>query len=158
MALVFANLTVCNICNRIIKQDDEIIGFPPFISNAKDPFYFFNDAAFHKTCLLNHSLGKKAISFIDRLYFKTKPENRKCDIGGGEIPSFSDFIFVPMLTSDATESVYKYNFMTINKRNIPNWPGRQKMLEDLKEYNSSGNWENPLSSKHLEQLISKLIV
>ena len=153
MAIYFSGKSICPICHEVLETDQKTIGFPAFVANPSDPLIFFNDGAFHQKCLLDHPSGLKAIRLLDSLFFKTRPENRLCDIGKNIIKDPDDHIFIPLLTSNEQEGLYKFNFMNIDKNNIKNWEQRDMFIELAKSFKSDGKW---VKGDYLTDLIAKI--
>lgn len=64
MAIIILNRSICRICGNLIKEGDEIAGFPHFARSEQDPLYFFSDAGFHATCFVNHPLSAEALKAV----------------------------------------------------------------------------------------------
>jgi hypothetical protein len=60
MALIILGKTPCPLCEQPIKETDELVSFPAFISNQLDPLFPFSDAAFHAACFHQHPLSAEA--------------------------------------------------------------------------------------------------
>jgi len=156
MAITFINQTVCSLCGKELKSGERIISLPAFVQNTKDPFYQFNDSAFHAECLQNHPLGVKAIKFSNQFVFSTRPENRICSVGQNVIQDFNDYIFIDLLTSDEQEQLYKFNFTTLDRRNLEKWSYRDDFLTSVEKFKSDGKWGDVKSFKYLDNLIEKI--
>jgi hypothetical protein len=152
MSIIFRNNTVCALCGKAIKNGEEIFSFPAFIQNTKDPFYQFNDASFHKLCLEENVLGKRAISYAQKFTHATRPENRICFIGKNLVHDFNDYIFIDMLTSNESEYLFKFNFLTIDKNNIRKWDERDEFLEAIVTLKNSEKWSDLDNFKYLDHL------
>ena len=63
MAIVLLSKSKCHICDKTMEETDEIISFTSFLPKDHH-FYFYSDAAFHKTCLES----KKNFSEVLELY------------------------------------------------------------------------------------------
>jgi hypothetical protein len=140
MAIFITGKSICQICNKVLGKQDEIIAFPPFVANVKDAIRFCNDEAFHYKCLMEHPLGERAVELSDQFIFKKSPENRFCDIGRNPIPGPDSYILMPLLTSDESEELYAFNFMSIDKHNIKNWNDRERFIAIVKRFRSEGKW------------------
>jgi len=100
MAQVFYSLSTCPICGNVLNENEEVIGFPPFVLNTKDPLYLFNDHGCHKKCVLDHPYGNKAINLSNKFILETRPENRICKVSGQLINNPDYYFFTGLLTSD----------------------------------------------------------
>jgi hypothetical protein len=158
MALLFLGQTECPICGDIIEDRENAYLFPPFISNTKDKMYEFNDAAFHISCLRQHPLGNLAIAFSDELIFKTRPQNRICIVGGNEIKSFDDYIFISLLTSNEREDLYKFNFITLDRNNLKIWSDRIEFIDVATKFKQENKWGDFGEFKYLDNLIESIRV
>ena len=56
MAIIILGKSECPICNKLINQGDELVGFPVLSNDEKDLLYFFSDAGFHEACFIRHPL------------------------------------------------------------------------------------------------------
>ena len=152
MAIVILSQTICPICNTVLNDGDDIIGFSAFVPNTKDPLFFFNDSAFHKACLARHPLGAKATSLAN----KASSRNRTCLVSGTTITEPEHYFSTGLLSSDENSSLYPFNFITIDKRNIKLWNEREKLRQALIEMRSSGNWSEYDGTKYLDNMINDL--
>jgi hypothetical protein len=157
MAIIITGKSRCPICNEIINESDDIVMFPPFIQNVNDPFYIFNDAGVHSSCLLKHQLGNQALEYREVILEKTKPENRICDIGGNVITKPDDYIFIDLLTSDVSEELSKFNFMTIDKNNLSQWQERQLFHDTAHRFIDEGKWKSLTDFNYLLYLVDQTI-
>lgn len=153
MAISFINQTECGLCNEKITDLESIFSFPPFIQNIKDPLYQFNDSVFHINCLNKHSFGKKAIELAKQYFYSVKPENRKCIVDEEIIEDVHDYIFMGVLTSNDEEDLYKFNFITLNRRNLHKWKDRADFISIAEKFIKDGKWEDLTSYKYLNKLI-----
>ncbi len=153
MALLLLNKTICGICGKVIKDNQKVYSFPPFIQNKKDPFFIFNDSSFHFECLQKHPLGQAAISFSEKFIFETRPKNRICKIDNNLINDYKNYIFIDLLSSNKEDDIYKFNFTTINKKNLDKWKDRNQFLETAEKMIRENKWEDVSSFKYLEHLI-----
>jgi hypothetical protein len=141
MALLFLDVTICPICGSVIKNNQKVYSFSPFIQNKKDPFFIFNDASFHLECLQQHLLGQAAISFGEQLIFETRPVNRRCKIDNEVINDYEDYIFFNLLSSNKEDNIYKFNFTTLNRNNLDKWQARDQFLEAAEKMVRDDKWE-----------------
>lgn len=49
MALIFLDSTPCSICNKTLKNEDNILGFASFLTN-EHKFWEYSDSGMHKKC------------------------------------------------------------------------------------------------------------
>jgi hypothetical protein len=119
---------------------EDLCGFPAFIPNAKDKLHLFNDAGCHTSCVDKHSFGKEALDFADKNYLKFK--EKKCWASGTFVAKMEDFFALPLLTSDASEPLFKYNFLILNRNNIFSWEEREEFIGIVTKFIADGKWED----------------
>ncbi|CAM1362409.1 conserved hypothetical protein [Tenacibaculum litopenaei] len=154
MNIIMKNFS-CSICG--LKLDKDIHSFPPFVANLKDPLYKYGDTSFHSNCLENNE-GKKAIELSERSLFHIKPVNRICKIDGNLITDPDDYLFIPLLTSNENEELYKFNFLTFSKKNIKKWPNGNKFIEVADDFIKEGKWLDTSEFKFLNHLIQEVSI
>lgn len=153
MALIFYSVTECPICGKVLNENEDIIAFPAFMSNMKDDLFFFNDAGFHRSCVMKHPFGMKAIKYGEEFFFRTKPENRICIVSKKRITKMDDYLFTGVLSSDENETISRFNFITIDRTFVKEWPDRKSFLDAAGDFIKDDKWKGFASSKYLEQLI-----
>jgi hypothetical protein len=126
------------------------------VANNNDPLILFNDAALHYKCLIEHPSGQKAISLTEQLILRTRPKNRICEIGGNMIERPDDYIFIPLLTSDEQDPLYRFNFMNIDRNNLGKWQARNEFIELCTIAKNESMWKNNVAHNYLDILISEL--
>jgi hypothetical protein len=157
MSILIFGKTGCTICGRVINETDSFYSFPSFVINTKDPLYFFSDNSFHVACLNKHVLNGTARKYANLFIEKSQPGNRKCMISGGKIEDYNDYLFIDYLTSNEDEFLHRLNFSSIDKRNLPRWYLRDRVVSELFELNRSGNWkEFGGHNFYIENLINAL--
>ncbi len=156
MAIVILGKSTCKICKRVINLSDHYYSFPAFVVNKKNLLYFFNDESFHSDCLANHPLGVLAKEYSDLSIKKNAPPNRICMINGNRIQSEKDDIALPLLTIDANDFLYPYNFAHIDKNNLKSWHSRDIVMSQLKALHDSDNWKESGNKSYLGKIISAL--
>lgn len=156
MGILIFNKSLCPICKKPIKEDDEYYSFPPFIANSKEPLYFFNDQTFHLKCLKKDRLGEMAMAYAESFIEKVKPSNRRCSIGGNIITNFEDHIFIDLLTSDQSSFLHQFNFVHIDKNNLAGWQKREEFINELIKMYRNDMWQEVDGNKYLYNLIEKL--
>lgn len=155
MAIVFINITVCSLCNSELKESEKIYSFPAFAANAGDPMFEYNDQAFHLDCLKDDSQGQKAIKLAEKFLFHTRTANRICVVSGNRIMNPNDYLFIPLLTSNAKEKMYDFNFLTFDRSNTKDWERRQEFLSVAKQFRDDGKWIDLGSYKYLDSLLNE---
>lgn len=156
MAIAFVNTTLCGLCKKRMNDNEPTFSFPAFVQNAKEPFYMFNDAVVHVECLKRHPLGVKAIEFANQYIHQTRPENRRCIVGGNMIQKYDDYIFIDLLTSNSQEEIFKFNFTTLDKNNLFAWNEREYFINLVTKYKDEGKWADLGVFKYLDMLIETI--
>ena len=142
MALFLEGQTTCPICNKIIIDTAEAVLFPAFIPNIKDDMYLFSDSTVHEYCLINHRLGTKAIVYRD-FFLKGIPSiSSVCIVDNKIIKNPKDILFLGLLTSNDNEKLAKYNFVTLNKKNVFQWDFRDYFIEVSTSFLQEGKWKS----------------
>ncbi len=155
MAITIYNMMVCELCNSKLDDKREIYSFPAFVANADDPVFKYNDKSYHMDCL-NNEEGQRAVFLVDECYFYTSPLNRVCEAGGNIITNPDDYLFLPLLTSNKEEALYKFNFLTFDKKNIKNWNKRVEFLSIAEQFKKEGKWVDLSDFKFLDYLINSI--
>lgn len=156
MAQIFYSITKCPICGKVLNERDVVIAFPPFVPNIKDQLYLFSDQGCHKNCVNNHPLGSVAIKLSNEFLFETRPDNRICKISGSVISIPDFYFFTGLLTSDQNEPLYRYNFITMDRRSIKLWDKREDLLRELISFKESGKWKDLYGTGYIDKIIDDL--
>jgi hypothetical protein len=99
--------------------------------------------------------GKKAIEYSEIFISKTRPASRICVVTGELIANQEDHIIIEYLTSNEHSALYRFNFIHINKLNVPNWIERKYVVKELTKLYNSGFWKED-NSNYLVNLIDSL--
>jgi hypothetical protein len=118
--IVIAGKTICKICGKVIENNDDIIAFPPIISNSKDPLYLFHDAAFHLKCFNSHPNANRMRTVWDQANQRTRP--LKCEICTQLLHYSEDFLPLGLLSSDPNNPLFHFNYMIFHKHHLTQWP------------------------------------
>lgn len=154
MAQTYFDISECAVCGQLIRSGDDLVSFPPFVANTKDPLYVFNDATFHAHCARSHPLGENAISLSDKFISHTRPTNRICIVSHELIATPEEYVFTGVLTSDETESLSQFNFVTLNRKNIPLWNRREAFVNQLRHFIQQDKWQELSGgNKMLQELL-----
>ena len=153
MGLLFADKTICTLCKKSIEGGDQIYSFPAFVQNTKDPFYQFNDSAFHINCLNKNPLSTRAIEFANTFIFKTRPENRICQVSGKMITDSKNYLFIDLLSSALHEDIYKFNFLTFDTNNIKFWVLRDEFVITASKFKNDKKWGDIGSFNYLDNIV-----
>lgn len=155
MSILLRGETTCVLCGSLILEGEEVVQFPAFVPTTKDVLFVFNDASVHKRCLERHPYKLLAIAHSNDAIYKTRPQNRRCDITGNEINKPDDCIFFGVLTSDKNEELHEFNLTMIDKNNLSLWKDKSRFLNSAAEFINSGKWGDLPGTgiKYLERLI-----
>ncbi|QNR25598.1 hypothetical protein [Croceimicrobium hydrocarbonivorans] len=141
--------------NIIANEEKDMYSFPAFVANAADLMSKYNDQWFHLD-YLNSKEGQKAIQLAEQCILYTRPVNRICTVGGNRIMSPDNYIFIPLLTSNEKEALYKFNFLTFDRSNLGKWDKREEFIEAAKQFKNEGKWSDTSEFKFLDDLIKQM--
>jgi len=130
VALLIRGASSCPICNQVIQVHDDVISFPPFIPNEFDPLYLFHDANFHRDCFLNHPFANAATKRYEEL--ETHHQTRIDVITNTPITDPDDYFMLGHLTDDATDPLYRYNYLHLRRSKLSNWTDLEKVYRLIK--------------------------
>jgi len=156
MAIVFEDHSKCPLCNKILNNAEEYILFPPFIGNKKDPLFIFSDNGVHVKCLNEHPLGKHALLYLEKYDANIQSVKSGISTSGEVISNPANIIAFGLLTSDATEDLFKFNYFILNKANISEWKQRDEFIRIAARFNQEGKWEGITEFNYLDYLINLL--
>ena len=140
MALIFLGKSTCPICHNILHQGEDVRGFPSLTGNIKDKLYIFSDKGCHQKCVDAHPFGKMAWDFADEAHKKFM--EKKWWAGGNVITDYRNFYGLGMLTSDETEELFQYNFLTLDVNNIATWKDKEHFLNVAKKFIDERKWQD----------------
>ena len=149
MAIIIEGME-CRICNKKMSQN-EIISFPPFISNSNDPLYFFNDSAFHMKCFQNHDMSSQVIDVMN--YIKTILKNKTCDVCSNIITNPDDFFGLGLLVRNKSDVLFDYNFFQCHNKCLNIWEKRDFVINEIKR--NINNWDEHFIKIILDNLTSR---
>ncbi|PWV55755.1 hypothetical protein [Chitinophaga sp. S165] len=153
MAILIEGQSECVICKCKLQEFEDIIMFPPLISNINDRIYPFSDSGVHKKCLTRHPLAADVIHYREQ-YDQFNNKRPIIDVEGNIIENPREIISWGLLTSDPSEELHRYNFLTLNRKRIANWTERENFLMTAKRYVSDGKWKSYGDFNLLEYLIN----
>jgi hypothetical protein len=79
-----------------------------------------------------------AVEYDEEHYRKLR--SRVCIVTGELITDPDEWFFIPCLTSDKNSPLHEFNFTTIKKSNLINWPKRHYFTTLITELKESGIW------------------
>lgn len=152
MALVILGRTECVICGLVMAEGDEIVSFPAFVSNRRDPLFRFTDAAFHRSCLAQDPLGRRAMDRLQELSEHLGPGKRLCLVCGRAIVDPDDYVTFGHLTDEPSNPLFRWNYAQLHRSCIADWPQLHDVIEMLEAYERSGAWEGDVLARLIEDL------
>lgn len=107
--------------------------YPHITSNMKEPLYKLSDNGMHKSCFNLYAEKNKALFFMQlhdaaiSAYYKHGHAK--------------DVITTVLLTSDAAEPLYKYNFAVLEKHVLISSGEDKILLAALLRFKDEGKWQ-----------------
>jgi hypothetical protein len=152
MAILVRGSTRCPICGEIIAENDPATAFPPFVSNERDPLFFFSDAAFHERCLDDHPDGAAARKLAAEVREHSEPDQRICVVCGEPIRDPDDFLGFGYLIGDNELAASRFNYTQLHRSHIGRWADLPAALTALEQLRDSGNWQGDWLAKLVGEL------
>jgi hypothetical protein len=143
MAIVILGKTVCPICSRAIEDGQQVVSFPPIVTNELDPLFVFHDSALHEECFRHHTLAEAATRRLEEMREKTAPFNRRCSVCTRLILEPDDYFTFGHLVTAEDHALWPYNFAQFHRSCLPVWQDRALVRSLLEELLSSGKWKGP---------------
>ena len=72
----------CPLCGLPMVAREEVVMFPSFVANRKDPLFRFSDALMHAACIERDPLGELAVELHNAATRNTDVRKRLCDACG----------------------------------------------------------------------------
>jgi hypothetical protein len=152
MAVFIVGRTCCPLCERVIKEGEDIISFSPFVANQLDPLWIFSDGVFHADCFHREPLSHKALERYQEIRRRLGPGNRFCVVCEEEIKDPDNYFTLGYLTEDESEPLYKYNYTQVHRSCLSNWPELSRVFAEIDKFNISGKWEGDALDRILADL------
>lgn len=121
----------CSACGLPMKDNNEVIGFPAFIANQRDPLYQFNDGVFHVHCLKSHALAETLFQRYEAWTAANLPKSRICRASGQLISDPEDYIGLGFLVESPVHELFPYNFAHFSQRALREWNFRDRLVMAL---------------------------
>ncbi|RMG10242.1 MAG: hypothetical protein D6731_17840 [Planctomycetota bacterium] len=115
----------------MIQKGQEFKAFSPFISNPRDPLYFFNDGAFHASCFTSQDLAAEAQQRWEEGQSKTGPGNRFCVLCKAEVTRPEDYLCLGHLTSDPSNPLHRENYAQFHRECFRTWDKKEDLAQQL---------------------------
>ena len=153
MALIIEGSSRCAICNEILDGTRKYIGTPALTSNMLDDLFLVNDCGVHVDCLEGHPVKEK-LNYHLQLFAKAFTDRPPiCVVDRQPIINSADFFFSGLLTSEPAEPLFKFNYLILNRRNIPHWGQREEFIAELERFREMGKWKSFNDYPVLEELL-----
>jgi len=140
---IFVPGAICRICGARMTRNDEIVAFPPFVPNKRDPLYFFSDGVFHRRCFDNHPLSKQAAAFGSLAEERGLPQNRICIVCGETISNPDDYFSTGYITSDRKSPAFAFNYFQFHRRHFEEWGQASEFRRAIDSLTNSMGWDGP---------------
>jgi hypothetical protein len=140
VAILLRGKTRCRICSNVIEERDDVVLFPPFVLNEKNPLHELSDTACHSACVKEHPLGRIMLAAADEFLTHTGPGKRSCVVCGNEIRDPSDYLFIGYLADPSTDKLGMFNYSHLHKSHIRDWKQAQVFLSLAREAITAGEW------------------
>lgn len=156
MAIIIEQQSECPICNTHLDENKEYLLIPPLIGNTKDSLFICSDSGIHVECLNRYQLKDKLLMHV-ALYDASFPlSKQKCGISGNIISNPINLLFFGLLTSDETEELYNFNYLSFDITNINKWADRNKFISVTKQFLFEEKWESLTEFNKLEYILNKI--
>jgi hypothetical protein len=152
MVLVIRGATRCAICHQLLVIDDDIVAFPPFVSNRIDPLYRFSDAAFHARCFHANPLSEDAERRRAELASMTERARRLCVVCGVRIEKPDEYLALGHLGERGEGPLERFNYLQFHRQHLPQWPDLGELIGMLEEAKRDGRWDGPAIDWLLDEL------
>lgn len=140
---IFVPGIICQICGIQMIRNDEIIAFPPFVPNRRDPLHFFSDGVFHRRCFDKHPLSEQATIFGSIAGEQGLPQNRTCVVCGETIADPDDYFSTGYITSDRGNPAFNFNYLQFHRRHFEKWGQAAEFRHAIESLTNSMEWDGP---------------
>jgi hypothetical protein len=137
-----------------MADTSEVIGFPAFIANKKDPLQIFSDGAFHRQCVDRHPLAGALTRRYEAWLASNRPAARICRASGTLITDPDDYIGLGFLVESPVHELYPFNWAHFSRRALQEWPQRDYLLAAIERLATSSEWEGESLRWLIEDLAS----
>ena len=138
---IFIHGMKCPLCGLPMADSTEVLGFPAFIANKKDPLHLFSDGVFHKRCIEAHPLGDALVCRYEAWRAANRPPARICKVSGVLITDPDDYIGLGFLVSSPTHELYPFNWAHFSRRAFNEWPQRGALIAAIERLPECGVWD-----------------
>jgi hypothetical protein len=144
MAILILGKSICPLCNQVIKENDDIVMFSPFVSNKKDDLWFISDAVVHKNCRHKIPILERAINLHKEKEYSTLIENRLCNVCGEKVDNLEDYLTIGCISSDKDSDLYQFNFLNFHTSHVQYWKDLKKFLFLISKAKGEKKFENEI--------------
>lgn len=156
MAIVIEEHSRCPLCDTVLNSSKEYLMTPPLISNTLDQLFILSDAGIHVDCLNNSKLKDKLLHHLASYNNRMPPSQIRCSIDNQLMQDPRDLLTFGLLTSDESESLFQYNFLSFNKRNIHKWESRLAFISTAEQFLLEGKWQGLGDFNYLSYMLDKV--
>jgi hypothetical protein len=156
MAIVIEQQSRCPICNDFIDRNKEYFLVPPLISNVKDSLFNLSDVGIHTDCINRSELKGKLLRHIYFYNAYLPPSKLKCSIDGKQIEKPEYLLFLGLLTSDDTEELHNFNYLSLNIKNINKWIDLNRFLIVVERFLGEKKWVGLSEFNMLQYIIEQI--
>ena len=149
MGLIVSGISTCDLCGKVIAVGQEVMAFPPFATNRKDPLAAFHDGGYHAACVKASPLGARATAVHEEIQ---KKSGRMCAVCNSEISNPVEYFGLGYLTDDPSSELRAHNFTHLHAACVASWTSGPKVRAALQELVASGAWEGPQLKKIINRL------
>ena len=142
MAIFTPGMT-CPICRKQMLKTDEVVMFPPFVPNKRDPLYLFSDGVFHRACFDGHPLSEQATRYGNEASDRSSPRNRICVVCNQVITDPSDYFSAGYLTHDRASPAFAFNYVQFHRRHFEKWDQGSEFRRVITRLVGSKEWDGP---------------
>jgi hypothetical protein len=151
MAIIIRGMP-CRICGHAMEERDELVGFPPFVTNASDPLIFFSDGAFHEECFNAHPLAEAVVERLEEGRRAAKPWPPTCRVCGQTVTDHNDLFGTGHLSANPDDPLCEFNHVFAHESCVREWTRREALERLLKAAIASGEW----TGGHPEDLLRRM--
>jgi len=151
MPIVVLGKTLCPVCEQALKDGQEIIAFPPLVSNENDPLHQINDVAFHADCFASHPLAERAERRLAEWEAK-RSQGRICGICATSISDPDDYVGFMHFTDDRNHPLFELNYEEFHRSCLKRWGKLPLVVQELDRLQDSGMWKGVCLEKLLQKL------
>jgi hypothetical protein len=156
MAIVIEGASECPLCKKVLDESSRYLMFPPLVSNVLDTLFIFSDSGVHADCLDADPRKALLLQHAALYYESLPPAGVVCITDGQLIDGPGNLLSWGLLTSDKEEELYRYNFISLNRKNIHYWQEKDRFVSVAEKFLQEGKWESLTDFNLLVYIIKKL--